>query len=619
MTDRDTQHAYKDVTSGQHRRCREGNLLLKVYRLLPAKRKFQLWLIFGGMCILAVVELATVAILAVFASALAEPSSVTSATKFGWLVSFFGDSLFENHTSLILTLSIAAAILVVIKNGMAAVLAYFNGLYSALIDSYFGNILLFGFLHRDYEWHLSRNTADLVTVLDWRKQIGSIITYMSIQTASDVLIVSFLLVGLVFAAPLVSLTVIVVLGTAAFFIYNVLRPHLDKVSTDASELALSINRYVTRAIHGIRDVKVFGREEPFMLDYQTDARRYAFREAEQRLLMRSSTWILEAIAFLMLAAVVFIMLSQLDASSGRISGTIALLAVTAWRVLPATNRILNGVTTIRASLPQAKKAFLYIDEFIERYGQSGYPRETRNIEFGDQLVVRGLTFKYENSPSANIRNVDLEVNRGECIGIIGESGAGKSTLTDLIIGLLKPQQGKILLDGVELGSEDIRGWMQKIGYVSQNPYIFDGTLAENIAFGVPGSAIDRDKVRKCCTLASIDEFIDELAAGIDTRIGERGTKLSGGQRQRVAIARALYRDPDILVLDEATSALDSRNEHAIRNTLRRLHGNQTMIIIAHRLSTVKYCDKILWLENGSVRKVGPPGIVLPQYEAGHPV
>ncbi len=213
-----------------------------------------------------------------------------------------------------------------------------------------------------------------------------------------------------------------------------------------------------------------------------------------------------------------------------------------------------------------------------------------------------------------VRDFNFDIQKGKTVGIIGTSGAGKSTLVDLLIGLLKPVTGSILIDGRPLTRDLLPQWLDITGYVPQSPYIYDGTLAENIAFGMEKSEIDRDRVFKCCTMASMDDFIHDLPDSIDSFIGERGVKLLGGQQQRVAIARALYKQPEVMIFDEATSSLDTKSEKAIQKTIYSFKGKQTLIIIAHRLSTVEDCDKLIWLEKGRVKMTGRPEEILKAYE-----
>jgi ABC-type multidrug transport system fused ATPase/permease subunit len=289
-----------------------------------------------------------------------------------------------------------------------------------------------------------------------------------------------------------------------------------------------------------------------------------------------------------------------------------MLAVAAWKCLPALERILSGFTQIRYTLPFIDTILQYLDAIKKNTRHtSGYIIEMPC--FSKELRVDSLDYQYPNVDTHVLYNIDLCIKKGSTIGIIGPSGSGKSTLIDLITGLLVPVGGRILIDGIQLDHKNAPAWRNQIGYVSQSPFIYDGTLAENIAFGVSPEKMDREKIKECCTMAYMDEFVHDLPNGIETEIGERGIRLSGGQRQRVAIARALFNSPSVMIFDEATSSLDTKSEAEIKKTIYSLREQKTLIIIAHRLTTVEDCDRIFWLEKGTIKYSGSPEKIIPLY------
>ena len=299
---------------------------------------------------------------------------------------------------------------------------------------------------------------------------------------------------------------------------------------------------------------------------------------------------LESFGFIVLASAILFMLFILDYSPLKTTGTTALLAVTAWRTLPAFNRVVSSLTTLRISRP-------YVESLIGELQSNPHKSVSPSLSsdngyiFQKDIIFDHVSFSYD--PSLPILdNFQMKISKGESIGIMGPSGCGKSTFVDLICGLLRPDSGRIVVDGEVLTDEALGSWQRKIGYVPQTPYIFDGTLAENVAFGVVKNNINFEKVVDCCQQASVD-FLECLKHGVMTEIGERGVRLSGGQRQRIAIARALYRDPQILIFDEATSALDEEKDKEIRTLIESLSGGLTLIIVSHRKDTVKDCDRIL--------------------------
>jgi ABC-type multidrug transport system fused ATPase/permease subunit len=491
---------------------------------------------------------------------------------------------------------------------------YCSNRYSAYTRSYLGERMLSGFLYLPYEWHLSQNSADLVLGVMWRQFFGTLIN-VSLQGLRDILIVVVMLTTLLVVEPFVSLLTILAVGGGAIIIFTTIRISLDQTATLAKEYKQSINRDVATGIHGLKDVKIFGREEVFTYNYRQRAYSEARIDAWQQTLVQLPRWILEILGFLMLASAICLMYFYMEASTARITGTMALLAVTAWRVLPAASNILGSLTSARNVIPYVKTGLDYLSK-IETYSEtisSHRRKEDVSFAFRESIRLDNVSFAYHGVEICALKNVNLTIEKGETVGIIGVSGAGKSTLVDLLLGLLAPTKGRILVDEQVLDNSIVSAWVRMIGYVQQSPYICDGTLAENVAFGLEGDSIDCNRVLKCCKMAAMEDFLAELPNGIDTPIGERGVKLSGGQRQRVAIARALYNYPEIMIFDEATSSLDTKSEKAIQQTIYSFKGKQTLIIIAHRLSTVEDCDKIIWLEKGGIVKTGTPDEILLEY------
>jgi len=434
-----------------------------------------------------------------------------------------------------------------------------------------------------------------------------------LNALSDIVVVIFLLSALLIIRPVISLSILLIVGGAAYIIYFKMKFYIDSAAKKCADFLVEINKNSTKAIHGVKDVKISGTKDIFIKEFNDKALPYARHFAVQYFLTQSPTLILESIGFVMLAFVVCVMLFFMDSSLAAVTGTLALLAVTAWRVLPAINRIVIATTSFRSALPYMVIELDYLKQVEAEAFDDDNQNINKEITFDKKIEFKNILFKYQGSDKPVVEDLSLCINKGETIGIVGLSGAGKSTVVDLLIGLLSPDKGFIAVDGKEITRTDLNAWVRHIGYVSQSPYIFDGTLAENVAFGVTSHQINKDKVLECCKMAAM-EFLGDLDDGIDAYIGERGVRLSGGQQQRVAIARALYRNPDILVFDEATSALDSKSEKAILKTIYGFKGKQTLIIIAHRLSTVEKCDRIAWLDHGSLRDMDIPEMILKDYK-----
>lgn len=582
---------------------------------LPTRRQGQFWILLAGMIILALAETIALGSIAIFASAVSDPEVVLRSKYIDWARIFLPGSFFASSQALIITLSLTVIILVSGKNILKGFIFYAIARFSTLVEVLIGERLLQGFLHLPYEWHLRRNTADLIYAIEWRKFLGRQFFLPLLKGISDTLMVITMLLALLFVQPMISLLVLTVLGGSSYFIYTSLRHKLDLNASKCREYEQAINRENTKAIHGIKDVKVAKTERVFLQDYLQNSYPFTRYFGWQQFFKESPVLLLESVGFIMLCGSICLMLLVMNVSAAIITGTIALLAVTAWRALPALNRIVKSLTTIRVALPYAASIREYFQEMQDHLPNIDAEPKA-DLSFNEKITVHNLGFAYNKGTIQVLQNINFEILKGQTLGIIGTSGTGKSTLVDLLIGLLEPTQGEIKVDGQTLNHARRSAWIEHLGYVPQSPYIYDGTLADNVAFGLTESEIDHHRVWQCCKMAAMD-FVQDMPQGIETPIGERGVRLSGGQNQRVAIARALYHNPEVLIFDEATSSLDTASEKAIQKTIYSFKGEQTLIIIAHRLSTVEDCDEVIWLEKGQIKIKGSPAEVLPYYRSVH--
>lgn len=588
-----------------------------IFKRLPTRRVKQFWLLVIGMSVVALLETSALAAIAFFASVVADPEAVLDSKYINMLKEYLDSGFLFTIQGLIVGTGIVMIILVIAKNIVKGFVLYWVTRFGATLEVHFGGILLGGFLNMNYEWHLSRNSADLVMAMNWRVYFGRSFILPILKLFNDLLMVIVMLLALLIVQPMISLIVLIVLGGTSAFIYGNIRRRLDRIASIARDYDLAINKEVTMAIHGIKDVKVSKKESKFEKKFTDDAIPLARIFGIQRFLSESPVFVLETAGFIMLAVSIWLMMFFSGSSTAVITGTIALLAITAWRILPAVSRILGSISQLRNSLPFIISQIKYVNQ-IENIATSSEPVKKPVMSapiFENSIKFENVSFSYEGTEIEALRDLDFVIEKGETIGIIGTSGAGKSTLVELITGLFTPSKGRILIDGKVLNKDLLPDWLGLIGYVPQSPYIYDGTLAENVAFGSQGDEIDRDRVIECCNMASMQDFMGNMPNGIDSFIGERGVKLSGGQQQRVAIARALYDGPEIMIFDEATSSLDTRSEKAIQKTIYSFKGKQTLIVIAHRLSTVVGCDYLIWLEKGIVKMIRKPDEVLADYQS----
>ncbi|MCP3876725.1 MAG: ABC transporter ATP-binding protein [Desulfobacteraceae bacterium] len=587
-----------------------------IYVRLQKFRQKQFWILFAGMVCVASFETLALGSVALFASSITDPETVLSSKYINIVKQASGSNFLDSAKGLIIVTGFLMLFLLVIKNSIKALTDYGITRFSVIIETYFGETLLNGFLKLPYQWHLNRNTADLVSAMHWRIFLGTNFFQPCLSILSDVLMISIMLTLIFIIQPMILLIVLAVLGVTAFLIYNIIKVLIDKNATIVKDYQLTISKELTMAVQGIKDVKISQKEDIFISKFIDNATPLSRVYAMQNLYSLSPTFILEIIGFGMLYLSICVMLIKLNITTAYITGTMALLAVTAWKVIPAVSKILSSATTIRKSIPFITNEIDYFT-IIEADKNIASHKNVQSVEplyFSERIRFNDVSFLYESSKRTVIQSLNFEIKKGETIGVIGTSGSGKSTLIDLLIGLLQPSQGEITIDNYTLTPKLLPQWLKMIGYVSQSPYIYDGTIAENVAFGMNPNSINKEKVRECCSMAAMDDFLYDLPDNIDSFIGERGVKLSGGQQQRIAIARALYNKPEIMVFDEATSSLDTKSEKLIQDTIYSFKGKQTLIIVAHRLSTIEDCDRIIWLEQGEIILQGETMEVLKKYK-----
>lgn len=588
----------------------------RILSCLPDRRRTQFWILSVLVLFAACFETLTLGCVSFFAAAVTDTEAVLQSRYILAAREIISADFLTNRKGLIVFLSILVVCLVIAKNVILSFVIFLSNRFAAFVDGYFGEMLLSKFIGERYEWHLYQNSADLIMAVDWRRFFGVHFIYPVLLMIADVFVALLMLMVLFWVEPAISLVTITVLGGTALLILVAFRNTLDKNTKICSKYLQSVNRQVTKSVHGVKDVKVFGKQEFFISKFKEEVYELARREAFTQFFVRTPSWALETIGFILITGSICAMIFLLGSSTVQITGTIALIAVTAWRVLPAMSRIVSGTTSLRGALPYVHNAFTYLKESRQPENRplNSDRMNQLSVSLKREIKLDNISFSYSGVNSSVVQDINFSIKKGQAVGIIGPSGAGKSTLVDILIGLLPPSRGKVMIDDVCLDEKTSPGWMNILGYVSQTPYIYDGSMAENVAFGVDNSGIDTSRVAACCSMAAMD-FLKDLPHGIDTQIGERGLRLSGGQRQRVAIARALYHQPLVMVFDEATSALDAKNELEIQNTIYSLKGRLTLVIIAHRLTTVQDCDVIFCIDKGELVKSGPPHIVLPWYES----
>lgn len=552
----------------------------------------------------ALLEVVGIGAIPVFVAAVTDPSLVAR---------YLPDSLIAspswNSRSGLALGGLALAVFFVAKNSYLAFVSWYQGSFAAHERTAIGLRMFRLYLQSPYVDHLHRNSADLVRNIniDTERAVYEVVVPM-IRLGIELLVVVLTIALLVTVEPLISLLAVGIFVVGSVVFYWAVQTHSNRHGPAEERHRTQMFRTVTEALGGWKEIKVRGREEFFTERFQGATQNYAHVIRFKTVAMvEVPRLFLESIAVLSMSAAIVAMLSQGRDPQG-ILPALALLAVAALRLAPSFNRIVGSVSSIRYARLALEHIFADLDAAPEHRASGPRPGPLPDggeyhEEAGAEIVLRDITFRYPDAAHPALVDLSLHVGRGEVVGVVGASGAGKSTVLDVMLGLLVPDAGQVCSCGMDI-QNDVRRWRERVGYVPQSIFLLDATLRENIALGVPDAEIDDSRVRDCIQAAQLEDFVHALPSGLQTSVGERGVRLSGGQRQRVGIARALYHDPAILLLDEATSALDSETESSVVRALDRLRGDRTIVIIAHRLSTVAKCDRIYFLQEGRVIGAG---------------
>ena len=492
------------------------------------------------------------------------------------------------------------------KNLFIAFLAWRQVRITTGIQVHLAQRLFNAYLRQPYFFHLQRNSSQLMFNVGQSSVFTGVIQHGQTIFADSLALLGISCILLV-VEPVGAVISALVLGTAVWSFHYSTRTRITRWGEARQYHTVLSGQHLLQGFGGVKDVKLLGRERNFLEKYHLHSAHGARIAGSQAILQQFPRLWLELLGLVGLSILVISMVAQ-DVSIDRIVPTLALFAAAVYRLTPATTRILSAVQAIRYSLPAVD---LLYGEVKLIMAESGVIQEksTTPLVLQKEICLSDISYTYPGVSIPALDGVSITVPKGKSVGFIGPSGSGKSTLVDVILGLLPPGVGQVLVDGKDI-QENLRGWQDQIGYVPQAIYLTDDTLRHNVAFGLPDEQIDDAAIHRAIKDAQLEEFVASLPLGIETKVGERGVRLSGGQRQRIGIARALYHDPTVLVLDEATSALDTATEQGVMQAVMALQGSKTILIVAHRLSTVEHCDRLYRLEKGRLVAEGTPAEML---------
>ncbi len=573
----------------------------KAWGLFDARERRNAWFVLVAIIMSALSAAVLVGSVMPFLVVLADPSHIAKTPMLAWAYDALG---FTSTYSFLVGLGLASFATILLSSLIQIFKTWAVARFAMMRMHSISHRLLTTYLAQPYAFFLDRHSGDMAPrVLAEAEQV--VIRFF--RPAAEFIascLTALAILGLLFwVEPVVALISFFTLGGTYCAIYLGVRRFLNQLGKDRFETNRKRFQLANEIFAGIKDIKLVSREMAYLNRFETQSIKWAQTQVRIDIFTQVPHFALQAIA---LGGIILLCLVLIDpasiASQDTIGGLLPVLGVFALggqRLMPELSRLYQSLALINAGAASVNALH---DDFVSLKGiaqLTKVPAEPLGLK--QIFYLEDVTYNYPKSDQSSLRNVSLSIHSGEKIGIVGSTGAGKTTLVDVVLGLLEPDSGHVVSDGIEINSENVKEWMRSLGYVPQDIFLMDAPVAENIALGVSPENIDVERIREVARIARIDHFIeDELQDGYQTHIGERGVRLSGGQRQRIGIARALYNNTDVIIFDEATSALDNLTEAEVIEAIDSLPGDKTVLMIAHRLSTLRSCDRIVVLDKGRV-------------------
>jgi len=575
--------------------------LLELYRLLTKQQRKKLIKLQLLVVLMAFAEIAGVVSIGPFMALVGDMSQLQGD---GRLAQIYTATVASSPEQFLFWVGIGVMSLLTLAAIISTVTVWRLSMYGARVGAELSIRLYRRYMHQPWLFHASGSSSELtkqITGECQRVAAGVINPFM--QMNAKLVMALFMAIGIFLYNPAVAITGVVIFSVAYWLLFRIVRRRLTANGQIISRTQQARFKLMAEGFGGIKDTLLLGRQPDFISRFDKASSQFAHAQGTNQVMSQVPRFAMELVAFGCVISLILYLLTSHQGNVGTILPVLSVYALAGFKLLPAFQQIYSSLSGMRGNMSafEAIKGDLQASA-VNDSAEKKTAQQASHTHLVPKISIQltNVTFAYPGKKNPALKNLDITIFANSVIGLVGSSGSGKSTAIDLVLGLMQPEQGQLLVDGKPITQDNLRAWQNTLGFVPQSIFLADSSIRENIAFGLPEHEIDDQKVRRATKMAHLEELVQELPNGLSTRVGERGVQLSGGQRQRIGIARALYHDAEVLILDEATSALDGITEKLIMDAIHDFAGQKTIIMIAHRLATVKQCDAIYLLGNGSV-------------------
>ena len=551
------------------------------------------------MLISAILEVIGIGMIPVFVSIIATPDTILNIE---WLLPMWEKFGIETSGDLLVYGAIFLIGVFSLKNIYLLFYGYIKARFIWLRFASIGSNLFKYYMYAPYDFHLRRNTSELLrNVTQETSMLANHVISPLLMIIMDVVLITSIFAMLIWMEPINTLIVFVILGGGGALFLRIIRKKMRFYGKTALNDRAKMIRSVNDGLGGFKDARVLNREQWFHKKFSNNIKSYGKSQTFNHVVSMANKPVIETIAITGLLLIALLLYWQ-GRNVESVIPVMTLFGAATYRLMPALQGLIKSITSLKYHIYSVDP--LYDDTLeLKRNVAVGDKEVTTKLIFSNKILFEETSFTYPGSENEAVKNLSVSISKGEAIGFVGPSGAGKTTLMDMLLGLLEPQKGRITVDGINIYS-NVSEWKENIGYIPQFIFLSDDTIRRNIAFGLSDDEIEEGKLQNAIKAAQLNEFLENLPKGVNTIIGERGTRLSGGQRQRIGIARALYNNPQVLIMDEATSALDNITEKFVIQAVEQLKRKRTIIMIAHRLTTVRNCDRLYYMDKAQIKDYG---------------